>query len=175
MYIYICFIYIYICIYVYLLTRLVVSNLITITISSIIETNYLSHASRWQLDLNAPSHLVAAALIRDFHAGQLSRAAQHYNGLLTLGMEQGIDWDTTLRHIRALREDPQQYPTQAAIDTITSAGCCLAERVNSVSVSFPSVCPRCQAAVEIALHTFWQCPANADSEHAAVQSSSHSA
>ena len=119
--------------------------------------------NHWKLDPSVSSFAVAAQVAKDTHSYQLVEAAQHYDGK---GIEQGIDWDITLRYIRGMRQDKKKrhdnYNAICTIETIMAAGCWPADRVSKINPLVSNICPRCNRAIEDSLHTFWSCPANAE-------------
>ena len=129
------------------------------------------NGTHWKLDPSVSSFAVSAQITKDTHASQLSEAAQHYDGK---GIQEGINWDITLRHIRGLRQDKHKkhdnYNAICTLETIMCAGCWPANRVSSVNPLVANVCPRCNMAVEDSLHSFWTCPANAEIDDHRVSS-----
>ena len=143
-----------------------VSGIMSNIICMLITLGWVPHAYNYWRDQNgnlwnwkalSNCKTLVYALIKTAHARQLSRAAQHHDGL---GIENGINWDYTLRYVRALRKIPNLYSHRAALETIMSGACWPAARVASINPLFSSRCMRCGAEVETSLHTFWTCPAN---------------
>jgi len=118
-------------------------------------------------DFQVAPDIVAAAIARSFFNLDLQRAAAHYNGG---GVDQGVDVDSTLKFLRNTRTNTNpDYRFVACLETIIAAGAWPAARIHEVHPDFSSECPRCHAAPETALHTFWQCPCNNDIDHIAVK------
>lgn len=84
-----------------------------------------------------------------------------------MGIQEGVDYDSTMRPIRGLRNDT--YNLKCTLEAIVSAGCWPAERINSTHHNYSPLCPRCGEAPESSLHCFWTCPANSGIEDPAVQ------
>ncbi len=108
---------------------------------------------------------VAAALIRSFLRLDLKTASAHYNGF---GIQDGIDYHNTMNVTRGL--SPTSYPYKCALETILAAATWPAERIHEIHPDVDPICPRCGQAVESALHCFWTCPCNAQSEDDEVAS-----
>ena len=101
--------------------------------------------------------IVSAAVTKSYLKLDLARAAHHYNGA---GLEGGIDYHNTMSVIRTVGK--KDYNFRCALESILAAATWPAARVHSINPSFPSSCPRCGDPSDTALHTFWQCPCNAN-------------
>ena len=113
--------------------------------------------THWIIDPSSSPTLVAAALVRDSFALSLPGAALHFNGK---GIQDGVNWEYSLRHLRQLRKEPVFYSFACALESVLCGACWPADRIHSIHSSYSSVCPRCHSAPETSLHTFWECPNN---------------
>eukprot|EP00972_Heterocapsa_arctica_P040290 5936375-Heterocapsa_arctica.AAC.1 len=96
-------------------------------------------------------------LIKTITAKVWEKAAQHYLGL---GLEAGVDWDSTLRHLRKLDKCD---PTKAGIlKAIAQGGIWPAERKLQANYIDTELCPRCKEAPETPYHWVWGCKCNKD-------------
>ena len=62
----------------------------------------------WLIDAKASPNIVAAALIKAVLKAQMAQAAQHHDAK---GIEEGINWEYSLRHTRQLRTKRRILPT----------------------------------------------------------------
>ena len=119
----------------------------------------------WVLDdFSVSSHNFSKHVASFFIKRDLDRARHHFNGQ---GIERGIDWDATLRTVKA-HKSAEHYPFKCALETIISGATWPLTRIAMFS-PINTLCNRCGTAPEDSLHTFWTCPANCnlESEHVA--------
>ena len=122
---------------------------------------------RWRADLRASSNCVAKALIDSYDNLRFVEASGHFDGG---GLQHGVEWSSTLATLRSSKTEPK---VKATITTIMVACMWPAQHINSISSSHPTICPRCLCGSESSIHTFWQCPANNDSDSDIIRNTNH--
>ena len=96
----------------------------------------------WVLDdFSVSVHNFSKHVASFFIKLDLDRARHHFNGK---GIERGIDWDATLKTIKA-HKSPEQYPFKCALETIVAGATWPLSRITNFQVT-DTLCTRCGTA-----------------------------
>ena len=85
-----------------------------------------------------------------------AKAATHYLGT---GLESGVDWTVSRKHLRHLRGSGH-LDKAGCLCTIAQGAFWTSERKRQAGYDIDDVCIRCNSDIDSPLHQFWQCPAN---------------
>ena len=99
-------------------------------------------------------NVVINAVVDSSNLIQLQRASKHYNGK---GIQNGIDWATTLGYLNKFRKRGE-IDRANAMETIISGACWPQARVAEIHPEVSPMCQYCFSEPEDALHFFWTCP-----------------
>ena len=122
------------------------------------------------VDFKISPDIISSLLTKSYFNIALLHASNSYNGF---GMAGGLDMENTLRFPRNIKENHNlvSYSFKAALETVMCGCCWPAARIYDINPLYPPACPRCGAAHEDALHTFWTCPANRSIDHPHLEKS----
>ena len=123
---------------------------------------------RWIVGPKASDHgwpNLRAALQRDIELLLWRKAARHQEAN---GLEQGVDWSVSVRHLRRLRQAARFDREGALFTFLQGADWTMARRFEAGYCDSP-ICTRCDAGVpETRTHRLWECAANATIQDEAI-------
>ena len=116
----------------------------------------------WTFGQKASPDLITSLIVKSLLAPEFVKAEAHYDAK---GMGKGIDLDATLSVPRGLKE----YQLKCILESVMAACMWPNARINAIYPEVSDLCPRCGQCAETSLHTYWQCPGNAEILDSAVQ------
>lgn len=111
---------------------------------------------------------VIHAVIDSYNEYMVPNIAKHFEGNSITG---AIDWECTLAKNKTLKSK-KRFPGLAILETIQAGACWPCNRVNAV-LDKDTTCPLCEQAYTDEWHTYWTCPALANTEEEAINKSQH--